>query len=405
MLTKATVANLDTSELPLLDAEDMPRPDVLARLAELTDGALAEQEPSEARELLDAIGTLVTSYESVLKQNQDASARYQKLMLRLRWKALATDPKEPARLVGTALLTSLREGIPVRERLARLLATTEFGTYVDAKRREELLSALRGNTERIGEKSIVSPQQSASEPSVGNWLKDFSKVLERDKNIERALRNYFSASTSVGALPPESKRLLQSVLELTTWLEYPQLTGEFISVKEAEAELKAERERTPKAPTAQAAVPVTPKPRVASVDEQMMRIMRTHNLRVDEAAAFKKELDRVFSGTTRPDGFIGALRQTLPGTPEEKLAALVRDTDREIFTPRREALMEETDRAAAAPSAEGVPTFEKQLDGLSGVKQRLEEEVHAPKIERTVEDISTPPSAYRASDPYREPIE
>jgi len=388
MLTKATIENLDATDLKLLTEEDVLAPKVVTRLEELLNDGEFEQESGESIELFDAVNELIAKHEKTIIRNKELYSRYVKILWGLRWKALSSlSSEDQENMFRNNLLFSLRQGFSVKTWTMGMVRKTEFGTYPDGKKRQMLFSALENNTEHIGNNGIELTGGKNIVPSVQNWIKDYETSLQRHKNKTQSLKDYIDQNVNVQKLEADNQKKLEQVLELFTWLKYPQISGEFIAAKEAEQEIKkmrSERKTQPVNSTHQVlqqqniSKNKTTKQGfdTSQISKRTKELMENHNLHIDEGEDLNREIIRAVNGHTAPDEFTQRLRTTLPRLQSEELTTLVKDIDDKIFKPFRNELVEKTQE--------------------TNIEKKLTQTVRTP-AQRT--DVT------QQHDPYREPIE
>lgn len=362
MLTQATIENLTPEDLAILSSEDLTQPEVAQHLEQMVNDAEFDYEAGEARDFLDALNALLATHQEELKNNQELYTQYMTLLWNLRWKAMfALDPQAQENLLSDNLIFSLQKGFDVKTWVGKMVEVTEFGTYPDSKTRQRLLTALGRNQERISTQNITVEGQVNATPTVQNWLKDFEAFLLQTGNRTLAQKEYLGKNKNAQALSREDKQVLQKILDLFIWLKYPQITGEFISVQEAEQQLKARRpgraQQTPVATPAE--------PRIAAPQETIPPSTPTEQ---------EQPVERV-TDVQRGEG-PPTFRDTITPTPQQG--------------------------SKPAQSPEDLDSVEKRL-AEGGQSTREEKRVSDTDKQQTTDDEQQ--EGYRAQDPYREPIE
>lgn len=402
MLTKATIENLTPEDFKLVNEEDVLNPDLITRVEELTTDGEIDYESGEAGIFLETLKKIVEKHNSVLKSQPTIYERYTKTLQKVQWESLSTlRPEERDILLAEHILSSLTYDIDVLGLIKKMFVIFEYGTYPDSKRRQRFVRAIEKNQEQLSNIKLLLTSREQVEPTVQNWLRDYNENLRFNSGNRALADEYIATNENVKKLDERQRQLLRRTIEIFNWLKYPQLSGDFVNIEDMEGKVTPETQSTKQVYIPRKARAATQPPKrtvqqpetfdASRVREKIFQLAQRHKLRVDESSEFENEVLRAFNGVTHPDEFINRLRIGLPTIKEEKLEALVVDTNHEIFEPARKILLKHH-----IQDEESEPIED---DSIETTKQKLEGRITTQAEEKTVakQPVHT--------DPYREPIE
>lgn len=223
----------------------------------------------DAVDLLDVL-------EGEQAQEQLSVGEKEEALVRLRWVAFAAIPENDEVWLITNHLR-----IPLYDQnfsLEQVFETKEAATpapYWIDELVPRFIDALLKNEEKIGireisQKSATGTFEANLRPTIGNWLKDYTRIYGLDKQDKLVVRQYMTSSLAVAALDLNDKLALERLLLLFESIKIFSVEQILREAERLQAEEEREKQAQPATiqPHAQPAFVRQPKPVPIPVPEE-----------------------------------------------------------------------------------------------------------------------------------------
>lgn len=208
----------------MLDFESLSSEAVLNKLAEVSEDAIFESEPSEA---LDAYEFLQGLYgqgrANVRSFEKDWRMKMESIIGVFFWKALPMVPtKQQEQAVQDQAVFISFQGVNLIERFDKILGVREYNMPPLMEKRKEFIYSLENNTERLGGSEITEPGGNSMAQTLKNWLQLYNQSVPLVTTRGRFEQvKFFQNNENIKKLDPAEKTVLESLIQFYDWLLFP----------------------------------------------------------------------------------------------------------------------------------------------------------------------------------------
>jgi len=351
--------------------------DLVGYMEKASEDSEFSEDPGSARRFADLVGNLARGFSIQMKSQPELSKRLRALEIKLRWlspRSLDTDWRKV--LLGTNLVSSMRQGIDAVTAIKNWLDSHEFGVGVDIQRRTDAMYLLANNQELLGSVKMTMTSGEEATPAVKNWIKNYISSIKENSalsgNFDKI--NFLTKNQDVQKLTVQDKEVLSKVIDLYRLLKNAELTNpvEVASLTTKTTSLSPVAPAPVVAPKVAPTIQATPKPAPVAPKLPVVPVPLSGMKPMDRVAAKPQDM-----------GFKSEFEQKLAA------AGTVHGGSLSELKARIEQNVKKGDIDQSKPSVE-VPPSRVTLGSVNMTPQEITREVETPELPATPEEKALP---------------